>query len=149
MINIEDILEMWKKDAEIDEMSLDEESRNSARLHGKYLEMLTVSKLQLRRREQEFKILLKDKWMWYNDKLSKEQIDELGWDYDPWKGHAKPLKTDMDKFYDADPEIQAAQSKIHYLEELINTLKEIMENIKWRHQNIKNMIEWRKFTSGM
>lgn len=149
MINIEDVLNMWKKDATIDEMSLDEESRNSAVLHGKYLEMLSVSRLQHKRLEQKFQVLLKNKWMWYNDKLTKDQIDELGWDYDPWKGLAKPLKTDMDKFYDADPEIQAAQAKIHYLEELINTLKEIMENIKWRHQNIRNMIEWRKFTSGM
>ena len=34
-------------------------------------------------------------------------------------------------------------------EEIVNCLKEIMDNIKWRHQNIKNMIEWRKFTSGI
>jgi len=27
--------------------------------------------------------------------------------------------------------------------------KEILDNIKWRHQTIKNMIEWRKFTSGV
>ena len=38
---------------------------------------------------------------------------------------------------------------IEYLKEVCDTTKEIMENIKWRHQNIKNMIEWRKFTSGI
>ena len=55
----------------------------------------------------------------------------------------------MDKWYDADPVIQEAQAKIAYLQNLIDTLKEILDNIKWRHQNIKNMIEWRKFTSGI
>jgi len=149
MINIEEVLKMWKTDAQIDEMSLDEESRNSAVLHGKYLEMITVSKLQLRRREQEFKVLLKNKWLYYNGKLSQQQIDEFGWEYDPFNGLAKPLKGDMDYYYDSDEDIQAMQAKIHYLEELVATLKEIMDNIKWRHQNIKNMIEWRKFTSGM
>jgi len=149
MINIEEVLKMWKTDAQIDEMSLDEESRNSAVLHGKYLEMITVSKLQLRRREQEFKVLLKNKWLYYNGKLSQQQIDEFGWEYDPFNGLAKPLKGDMDYYYDSDQDIQAMQAKIHYLEELVATLKEIMDNIKWRHQNIKNMIEWRKFTSGM
>lgn len=149
MLKIDDVLSMWKKDSVIDEMALDESSRESAKLHSKYLEMLTVSKLQLRKREAEFKVLLKNKWMWYNGKLSQQQINELGWQYDPFDGHSKPLKTEMDKYYDADEEIQKAQATIHYLEELISTLKEIMENIKWRHQNIKNMIEWRKFTSGL
>jgi hypothetical protein len=55
----------------------------------------------------------------------------------------------MDRYYDADPLIQEHQAKIQYLEEVCATLKEILENVKWRHQNIKNMIEWRKFVSGV
>jgi hypothetical protein len=80
--------------------------------------------------------------------MSKEDIDDKGWDYDPLNG-LTVLKGDMDRYYDADPLIQEWQAKIQYLEELCSTLKEILENIKWRHQNIKNMIEWRKFTSGI
>ena len=75
-------------------------------------------------------------------------MDDLGWGYDPLNG-LTVLKGDMDKFYDSDPVIQEAQSKIEYLEELDKTLKEILENVKWRHQNIKNIIEWHKFTSGV
>ena len=55
----------------------------------------------------------------------------------------------MDKYYDSDPIIQEHQKKIAYQEELCSTLKEILDSIKWRHQTIKNMIEWRKFTSGI
>ena len=55
----------------------------------------------------------------------------------------------MDKFYDSDTDIQEAQAKIAYLQEVCDTLKEILDNVKWRHQTIKNMIEWRKFTSGI
>ena len=36
-----------------------------------------------------------------------------------------------------------------YFEAIEEALKEIMDTIKWRHQSIKNMIEWRKFTSGV
>ena len=149
MMNVEEILKMWQKDAVIDEMSLDESSRDSARLHGKYLEMLTISKLQFKRREQEFKTLLRDKWLYYNGKMSKQDMDERGWDYDPFNGMTKPLKGEMDHYYDSDPHIQKAQAQLDYIQTTVDTLKEIMENIKWRHQNIKNMIEWRKFTSGM
>ena len=148
MNNLQTILDMWKEDSIIDEMALDESSRQSAKLHGKYLELLSVNKLKLKKQEAEFKVLLKDKWLHYNGKMSQEEIDEKGWDYDPLNG-LTVLKGDMDYYYDSDPVIQEAQAKIEYLKEVCDTTKEILENIKWRHQNIKNMIEWRKFTSGI
>jgi len=148
-MNIDEILKMWQQDSPIDDMKLDDASQDSARLHGKYLELLTINKLQLKKKEQELKILLRDKWLYYNGKMSKEDMDERGWQYDPFNGLSKPLKGEMDHYYESDPDIQRADAQIEYLKTCIDTLKEIMENIKWRHQNIKNMIEWRKFTSGM
>ena len=139
---------MWKKDSVIDEMNLDESSRESAKLHGKYLEILSVNRMKLKKAELEFKVLLRDKWKHYNGKLSQEEMDNLSWDYDPLQG-LTVLKGDMDKFYDADEVIQKAQANIIYLQEVCDTLKEILDNVKWRHQTIKNMIEWRKFTSGV
>ena len=148
MNNLQEILEMWKKDSVIDEMNLDEASRDSAKLHGKYLELLSVNRMKLKKAELDFKVLLKDKWLHYNGKMSREEIDAKGWDYDPLGG-LTVLKGDMDYYYDSDPIIQEHQAKIQYLQELCDTLKEILDNIKWRHQTVKNMIEWRKFTSGI
>ncbi len=148
MNNLEQIHIMWKKDSEIDEMNLDDSSRQSAKLHSKYLELLSVNRLKLKKLDMDFKVLLRDKWSHYNGKLSQEEMDQKGWDYDPLNG-LTVLKGDMDKWYDADPVIQEHQAKIEYTQEICDTLKEILENIKWRHQNIKNMIEWRKFTSGI
>ena len=147
-LRIEDVLEMWKTDSEIDELKLDDASQQSARLHAKYLELLSVTRLQLKKKEAEFKVLLKDTFLWYNGKMSRDEIDARGWSYDPLNG-LKVLKGDMDRFYDSDSDIQNAQMRIDYLKELVTTLEEIMGNIRWRHQNIKNMIEWRKFTSGI
>ncbi len=148
MNNLQQILEMWKKDSIIDEMNLDESSRDSAKLHGKYLELLSVNRMKLKKAELEFKVLLKDKWLHYNGKMSKEELDERGWDYDPLNG-LTVLKGDMDYYYDADPEIQKSEEKIQYLKTIIDTLEDMINSIKWRHQTIKNMIEWRKFTSGI
>jgi len=148
MNNLEKILEMWKKDSLIDEMRLDESSRDSAKLHSKYLELYSVNKMRLKKLDLDFKIILRDKFMHYNGKLTKAEMDEKGWDYDPLNG-LTVLKGDMDKWYDADPVVQAHQAKMEYTKEMCDCLKEIMENIKWRHQNIKNMIDWRKFTSGI
>ena len=91
---------------------------------------------------------MRDKFLHYGGKLSQDELDAKGWEYDPLNG-LTVLKGDMDKWYDADPIIQEHQLKLAMQEEIVNCLKEIMDNIKWRHQNIKNMIEWRKFTSGI
>jgi hypothetical protein len=147
MMKLEDILAMWKRDSEIDEMNLDSASIQSAKLHSKYLELLSVTKLQLRKREMEYNVLLKDKWLWYNGKMTRAEQDAKGWGYDPLNG-LKILKGDMDYFYNSDQHIQSAKAQLDYIKTLIETMTDIMDNIKWRHQNIKNAIEWRRFTSG-
>jgi len=147
-MNIESLLEMWQKDSHIDEMALDEATRESAKLHSKYLDLYSRSKLKLKKLELDFKPLLRDKFLHYGGKLSQEELDQKGWDYDPLNG-LTVLKGDLDKWYDADPIIQEHQLKIAMQEEIVATLKEIMDTIRWRHQSIKNMIEWRKFTSGI
>lgn len=148
MIKVEDILEMWKRDTEIDQVNLDDASKETARFHAKYLELLTTSKLLLKRAEMQQKVLLRDKWLYYTGVMSREEMDIRGWDYDPFKGARKPLKSDMGYFYESDEDLQKSQAKIDYIKTTVETLESIMTNITWRHQTIKNMIDWSKFTSG-
>ena len=147
-MDINKILEMWSKDSVIDEFKLDSATVETSRMHSKYLELLTVNKLQLKRREAELRILLKDKWLYYNGKLTKEEIDAKGWQYDPFNGLSKPLKGEMDFYYDSDKDIVEANAKIEYIKTVIDTLEEIISTLRWRHQSIKNMIDWRRFESG-
>lgn len=149
MLTLEQILEEWKKDCQIDDIELDKSSRETPKLHAKYVELLSTAKLQKHRKEMEFKKLLKDKFMWYNGKMDKQTIDDLGWQYDPFDGLTKPMKSDMDYFYESDPQIQTLQTQIEYWKTVIETLSEIVSNITWRHQTISNMIKWRQFTSGV
>ena len=93
------------------------------------------------------KTLLKEKWLYYNGKMDQETIEELNWAPDPFDG-LKILKGDMDYYYDSDPEIQRSEEKIQYYKTLIDTLVDIVDNIKWRHQTIGNIIKWRQFESG-
>ena len=46
-MNVEEILEMWKEDSKINEIDLDITSTTTPKLHSKYLELYTISKLQL------------------------------------------------------------------------------------------------------
>ena len=148
MLTLEQILEEWKKDCQIEDFELDKSSRETPRLHSKYVELLSLAKLQKHRKEQEFKVLLRDKFMWYGGKMDKQQMDDKGWDYDPFGGLVKPLKSDMDYFYNADKDIQRLEGQIEYWKTVIDTLSDIVSNITWRHQTISNIIKWRQFTSG-
>ena len=74
---------MWKEDSIIDDLKLDDTTIKMARIHSKYLELITISKMQRKKKDLDYKTLLKDKWLYYNGKLSKEQIDSFKWEYDP------------------------------------------------------------------
>ena len=76
-----------------------------------YLSLLSTTKLQLKKSEHQQKILLRDKWLWYNGKMSKEKMDALGWTYDPTDG-LKILKGEMDYYYNSDLDIQKSEEKI-------------------------------------
>ena len=141
------ILDMWSSDCVIGQTSLDESSRQTPLLHAKYLELLSTAKLRLKKAEQDQKVLLKDKWLYYNGKMDQSEIEEKGWKPDPFDG-LKILKGEMDYYYDSDPEIQHSVEKIEYIKTIIDTLNEILNNVNWRHQTISNMIKWRIFESG-
>jgi len=147
MIDLKSIHDMWAKDCIIENMKLDESSRQTPILHAKYLELLSTVKLQLKRAEFSQKTLLKQKWLWYNGKMDHETVLELGWDPDPFDG-LKILKGDLHIYYDSDPEIQRSEEKVQYYKTIVETLTDIISNITWRHQTIKNVIEWKKFSSG-
>ena len=99
MIDLKNIHEMWTKDSVIDANNLFEASRLTPMLHAKYLEILTTYKLQLKRIENEQKVLLKNKWLYYNGKMSQDELEQTGWEPDPFNG-LKIMKGEMEYYYD-------------------------------------------------
>jgi len=146
-MNLEELRNEWSKDCEIDDIELDKSSLEVPKLHAKYQEFLTDNILILKNLEFQYNTLLKNKWLWYNGKMSEEQIKELGWEDDPFDG-LKVMKNDMQVWYNADQDLQRMSGKVEYQKIIINFLKECMQNITWRHQTIKNTIDWRKFMAG-
>lgn len=147
LLDLESILKEWEEDCKIPQHQLDETSRKTPNLHAKYLQYLSITKLNLKRAEHSQKDLLLDKWHYYNGSMDEDTLKERGWNPDPFFG-LRILKGDLDKYYNADKDIQKSEEKIAYLKTIIETLTEIIDTLKWRHQTIKNIIEYRKFESG-
>ena len=149
MMDLNNILIMWKKDAVIDDICLDEETIKSSKLHAKYLELFSMAKLMLKKKEMEHGSTKKDKWLYYTGKMTKDDMDGRGWKYDPFDGMSKPMKSDMDMYYSTDEDLVKIKAQVDYQKTIIETLEEIMSNIRWRHTHIKNILDFKKFTSGM
>jgi len=146
-MTLDEIKNEWSKDCEIDDIELDRSSLEVPKLHAKYTDMLTDKLLTLQSLNLKMSTLQKNKWLWYTGKIDQNTLEHLGWGDDPFDG-LKILKGDYKTFLDADNDVQQMKSKIFYIETTIDYLKGCIENIKWRHQTIKNTIEWRKFMAG-
>jgi hypothetical protein len=79
--------------------------------------------------------------------MTQEQIEERGWEYDPFNG-MKVMKGDMNHYYDSDIDIQKSEERVTYYKTLVETLQEIVTNINWKHQTIGNIIKWKQFEAG-
>lgn len=149
MIDIETINKMWEEDSRIKDSELDIASIDTCRMHAKYLELFNTARLTLKKRELELSELKQEKWRYFAGKMTKDEMDELGWDYDPFKGATKPMKSELSHYIDSDKDIQKIQLKIEYSKIVAEALEEILSTLRWRHQTIRNILEFKKFQAGM
>lgn len=149
MIDLDGLKLMWEKDSVISENDLDGATIDGARLHAKYLDMYGHSRLLLKKKEQELAQMKLLKFRWYNGSMTKEEMDRLKWDYDPYQGCNKPIRSDRNAYIETDPDVSNLILKVEYYKVVVDLLKEILDTLKWRHQSIRNIIQWRQFTSGV
>jgi hypothetical protein len=129
------------KDLKINDTELDLESLKTPQLHNKYMKHYTKFKLLLTRTEDELRTIKRDKWEYYTGKA------------DPSVYQAKPfdlkiMRTDIDKYLEADEDIQRLSQKVAYLITVVDFLDRTLRVVVNRTYTIKNAIEWRRFTSG-
>ena len=146
MITLNEIQEMWEEDCKLDELNLGQESTKIPELHAKYLNMLTTFKLQLRKNKSNLLSHRRLKWKYFRGELTQEELGKLGWDQ--YLGNA-PLNNQMNEYLDSDSDIIKLQDKVEYIEACLTQLDYIMRSINSRSFDIKNAIEWSKFTSGV
>ena len=142
MITHEDLLSMWEQDAPIDKLHLDTESVDVPLLHHKYLSVYMELKAKRIAYVHKLEDLKREKELYYSGQATADVYKEKPFDL--------KLKTKggIDKHVNTDPEVVKLLQKIEYIDVLIEGCKEIMEQIKWRNQNIKNAISWSKFQAG-
>lgn len=140
-MTLEELQQQVGKDFKLDDTELDSESVSIPLLHNKYLIHFNKFSLLLKKAEYEHKTMIKNKWEYYTGKADPSVYKEKPFDI-------KVLKSDVHIYMDSDPELQRADQKVAYLNQIVKYLEQILRGVNNRSFLIKNAIEWKKFTSG-
>ena len=140
-MNIEELYDEIVKDLKIDDTELDLESIRTPQLHNKYLKLYTKHSLQLKKLQDDYKVMYRLKWEYYTGKAPSEIYASKPFDL-------KILKADIGIYLDADGELQQLSQRIAYAKEITNYLEKILREINNRNWTIRNTIEWKKFIHG-
>jgi hypothetical protein len=145
-MKLTELQDMWAEDSRIDENNLGNESIRTPVLHSKYLNLLSSTRLSLRKAESDYWNMRRKKYKYYRGETSKEELEEEGWEQ--WQGN-KPLKNEMEEFLQVDADLIKLQDKSEYFKTVLYFLEQVIRSIGSRGWDIKNSIEWSKFTNGL
>ena len=142
-MKIDELKEMIDKDAAFlkEESHMDTSSLSIPELHAKYLSLIYDERLALDYFKVEYKVLKRDKWLYYTGKADPQVYEEKPF-------NLNILKADVDKFLDADTDLNALHLKVKAQEEKLNLITEIVKSVMGHSFNVGNAIKWKKFLNG-
>lgn len=143
-MKLEEILELWKEDSNVDVVEIGDEAMKIAKLHHKYFQILVNERMILRQFEADMKKLKLEKYEFFTQGPN-EETQEKGWKL-PAKGLI--LKADIPMYMDADPDMIRLSLRIGMQQEKIELLESVIKIIMNRGYNLKVALEWQKFTNG-
>jgi hypothetical protein len=143
MVDLDTIQRMWSEDAKIDPDNLHTESLNIPILHAKYYELYNNILLLRKKAEQQRKNIRHERYEYFSGKADPEvYIDN------PFPKKIRDKDT-MTKYLDADEKLSNASLKIDYYDTMLEYLENILKQVTNRTYQIKNAIEFMRFSSGL
>ena len=144
LMKIDEILNEWKKDTELDDLNLDKESVRIPNLHAKYITLLSDDRRLVRGYQSQKKQIISKLRNYYSGSATQEELTDIG--REQFLG--KTLKNEIMINVELDESIISIDAKISLLEVKVLALEEIMKSINSRGYQIKNAIDWRRLTLG-
>ena len=142
MVDLDTIQKMWSEDAKIDPDNLHTESLNIPILHAKYFELYNTIFLLRKKAEQQKKNIRHERYEYFSGKADPDVYIE-----NPFPKKIRDKDT-MQKDLDADEKLSAVCLKIDYYDTILVYIESILKQISNRTYQIKNAIEYMRFTAG-
>ena len=143
-MKLEDIQELWNRDREIDYTELGTESIRIPQIHDKYLKIFTDERIRLKGLELELAKLVRAKTDYFSGRMTQEELDRRGWE----QFLGRLLKNEIPNYIESDDDIIKIKQQIVVYQEKINYLDAVIRMINNRGFQIKNALDWLKFSNG-
>jgi hypothetical protein len=141
-MNLDEIQEMWQRDSVIDPDNLHNESLKIPQLHSKYYTIYNTTILLREKARESYSKIRLERHNYYTGKAPAEVYVQEPF---PYKVREKDA---VQRHMDADERLNKIDLKIKYYDVILKFLEEIIKCVSNRTYQIKNAIEWSKFTSG-
>jgi hypothetical protein len=142
MIDLPTLQQMWEKDSKIDIDNLHTEALNIPVLHAKYYDIYNNFMLLRKKAEQQKKNVRHERYEFYSGKADPDVYIET-----PFPKKIRDKDT-MNKYLDADERLSTVSMKIEYYDVILRYIEEILKQITNRTYQIKNSIDFMRFSSG-
>ena len=144
---LDEILTEWKNDTEpFDEMDpakLQEKVVKLGSLHSKYTRYYAEYRVQHKKDEAVMFKLRKIKWLYYNGKLSEEELKK--YELEPFQF---VLKSDINIYMDADKDMIAHNKTLEYQKAVLDTCEKIIKEINAMGYQYTSLMKYIMWTQG-
>lgn len=144
MSKLDDLLQMWAKDAEIDRTEPGKALLDIPKLHSKYLNILSSHRLLARDAEFKYNRMKKLKWEYYTGKLDDDELKKYGWEPFPFV-----LKADISTYIDSDEDLNKYKAQKIMHDEIVEVCQSILKELNSRTFQLRDFIAWERFIQGV
>ena len=142
-LDLDAIQRMWEQDSKIDPDNLHTESLNIPILHSKYFEIHNTILLLKKKAEQQKKNIRHQKYEYFTGKADPDVYIE-----NPFPKKVRDKET-LQGYLDSDEKLSQSSLKVDYYETMLIYVDSILKMISNRTYQIKNAIEFMRFTAGL
>lgn len=144
MKQLEELLEMWRQDSDIDRTEPGKALLDIPKLHSKYLNIL--SRHRLLSKETDFKLhrMRRLKWEYYTGKIDEDQLKTYGWEPFPYV-----LKSEITTYLESDDDINKHLASKALHDEIVDICNAILKELNSRTFQLRDFIAWERFIQGV
>lgn len=144
MSKLDDVIEMWTKDSEIDRTEPGKALLDIPKLHSKYLNILSSHRLLSRDAEFKYNRMKRIKWEYYTGKMDDDDLKKYGWEPFPFV-----LKADITTYLDSDEDLNKYRAQKLMHDEIVSVCETILKELNSRTYQLRAFIDWEKFIQGI
>jgi len=144
MKQLDDLLEMWRQDSDIDRTEPGKALLDIPKLHSKYLNILSRHRLLSKESEFKYNKMKKLKWEYYTGKLDDDDLKKYGWEPFPFI-----LKSDITTYLESDEDLNKYLASKILHDEIVEVCTSILKELNSRTYQIRSWIDWEKFIQGI